>query len=172
MSPVSGAISCQSSVLLSCSLGFFPQTREPGSLGTEGHPHGSRGGVGADLADSPVPGGGTCAPGSGLGPSLQGCAEWSGSPHPRPQAQPCLQPPNQRPRGGRPPTLPPVSDPPPSRTALPCPVCTSDPAAGPPSAHPQPKLGVWGWSVHLSPPADTGRGLCCLPAPGSQGARE
>ena len=52
VSLVSGAVSCQSSVLLSCSLGFLPQTREPGSLGTEGHPHGSCGRGGADLADS------------------------------------------------------------------------------------------------------------------------
>lgn len=174
MSPISGAISCQSSVLLSCSLGLFPQTREPGSLGTESHPLGSRGGAGADLAGSPVPGGGTCAPGSGLGPSLQGCAEWSWAPHPRPQGQPCLQPPNQRPRGGRPLTLPPG----PALTlrpaALPCPArCPR--AAQPLASHPP----------TLSPSLACGAGLCaCLlqqtraldsaacPAPGLQGARE
>ena len=32
------------------------------------------------------------------------------------------------------------------------------------SAHPQPKRGVWCWSVHLSPPLAAGCGLCFLPS--------
>ena len=164
MSPVSGAVSCQSSVLLLAPWGSCHRLGSQGHLGQRAIPTEAVAERGQTW-QTPVPGGGTSAPGSGLGPSLQGCAEWSGAPHPCPQAQPCLQSPSQRPRGGQPLTLPPVSDPPPGCPAPPCPVPTSGPASGLPSAHPQPKLGVWGWSVRLSPPADAGRGLCCLSSP-------
>ena len=169
VSPVSGVLSSQSRVLLACSLGFFPQTRDLGSLGTEGHPRGSRGGAGADLAGSPVPGGGTWVPGSGLGLSLQGCAEWSGAPHPQPQAQPCLQLPNQRQRGGRPLTLPP------GPTLTLHPATLPSPARCPRVAWPlapvpllplHPPILSPGVAcsagLRLSPPADAGCGLCCL----------
>lgn len=161
VSPVSRVLSSQSRVLLACSLGFFPQTRDLGSLGTEGHPRGSRGGAGADLADSPVPGGGTWVPGSGLGLSLQGCAEWSGAPHPQPQAQPFLQLPNQRQRGGRPLTLPPGPTLTLHPATLPSPArCPPGPSSPPAlaSAHPQPRRGTWCWSV----PVSSRRGLRTL----------
>lgn len=45
---------CSSSQSRSCCLfmGFFPQTRDLGSLGTEGHPRGSRGGAGTGHGQS------------------------------------------------------------------------------------------------------------------------
>lgn len=166
VSPVSGVLSSQSRVLLACFLGFFPQTRDLGSLGTEGHPRGSRGGAGADLAGSPVPGGGTWVPGSGLGLASGVCrVVWGPSPPAPGSALPAT--PQPAPAGW--PTPDPAtrsnSDPPPGHPALPCPVPTSGLATGPSSppalasAHPQPRCGMQCWSAPVS---SSRRGLWTL----------
>lgn len=136
-------------------------------MGIEGHPRGSRGGAGADLAGSPVPGRWDLGARVGPGPHFRG-AEWSGAPNPQPQAQPCLQLPTTAPSG--------VADPDPATrsnshlsTRPPCPPCPV-PTSGShwpqfPSCPDPPILSpgvAYGAGLRLSPPADEGCGLCCL----------